>query len=323
MLNQFRSRSNCETEAKFIQGRIHSVERNLAEFCNIFAQYSRKAARLRDKGDEIAKLVLNFAETESINKSLAVGLENFADCFSLLGDYADLRVSTIDEKVVGELGKYQDICKHAKEEVKDIYSARDKEVARRRQLDRLRERNPRNRQQIIQAETDLVKATAEVSKSIHSLEDKTNSFEKQKLHDIKSILLDFVTVEIGFHAKCLEILTKAYNNVESINEESDLEEFKKSLRIPDTIHHKTMRKSSIFRSSSSLASLGVIFSSNHNKKKPGIPNPREKLSKSEDTLDSMKHSLSESAEEEDSDSEETVTSSDDKNSPTLVRKFRK
>ncbi|XP_023012346.2 CBY1 interacting BAR domain containing protein Fam92 isoform X1 [Leptinotarsa decemlineata] len=333
MLNQFRSRSNCETEAKFIQGRIHSVEKNVAEFCSTFAQYSRKAARLRDKGDEIARLVLNYAETENINKSLAVGLESFADDISIIGDYADMRVRMIDEKVVGEFAKYEDICKHAKDKVRDIYSARDKEVARRRQLDRLRERNPRNRQQIIQAETDLVKATAEVSKSIHNLEDKTNAFEKQKLHDIKSILLDFLTVEIGYHAKCLEILTKAYNDVESINEESDLEdfqkirgkigsEFKKSLRIPDTIHHKTVRKSSIFRSSGSLGSLGTIFSSTQNKKTPGIPNTKEKLSKSEDTLDSLKHSITES-EEDDSNTEEYGSSSDNRNSPTLVRKFRK
>lgn len=74
----------------------------------------------------------------------------------------------------------------------------------------------------MQAETELVKATAEVSKTIHSLEEKTNNFERQKLHDIKSILLDFITIEIGYHAKVLEIFTKAFNDIEHINEESDL-----------------------------------------------------------------------------------------------------
>ncbi|CAH1117778.1 unnamed protein product [Phaedon cochleariae] len=325
MLNQFHARNNCETEAKFIQGRIHSVERNVGELCNIFAQYSRKAARLRDKGDELAKFTLQYAETESISKSLAAGLEGFAESVSIISDYEDMRVHEIDSKVVSEFAKYEDICKNAKEEVKGIYSARDKEMTRRKQLDRIRDRNPRNRQQIIQAETELVKATAEVSKSIHSLEDKTNSFEKQKLHDIKSILLDFITIEIGYHSKCLEVLTKAYNEVDSINEESDLEEFKKSLRIPDTIQYKSSRTSSLFRSSNSLGSLGMIFSSTHNKRTPGIPSiSKEKLSKakSEDTLDSMKNSISESEEENESESEENATSSDNKNSPIVIRKFR-
>lgn len=117
--------------------------------CHVFAQYSRKVARVRDKGDEIAKVALNYAETEIINRSLAVGLENFADSISTLSDYGDVRVQLIDNKVVKEFSRYEDICKHVRDEVKDIYSARDKEINRKRQLDRIRERNPRNRQQIV------------------------------------------------------------------------------------------------------------------------------------------------------------------------------
>lgn len=68
---------------------------------------------------------------------------------SSISDYGDVRVKNIDKKVVDGLSKYESICKHAKEEVKQIYFARDRELARKRQLDRLRERNPRNRQQIV------------------------------------------------------------------------------------------------------------------------------------------------------------------------------
>ena len=138
-----------EQEAKFVQDRIVSVERTVAELCHVFAQYSRKAARLRDKGDEIAKITLEHAETENINKSLSLALENFADCISLLSSYGDLRVQNIETKVIKEFGRYEDICKHAKDEVKQIYNAREKEIARKRQLERIKERNPRNRQQIV------------------------------------------------------------------------------------------------------------------------------------------------------------------------------
>lgn len=68
---------------------------------------------------------------------------------SLISDYGDVRVKNIDKKVVEGLGKYEAICKHAKDDVKQIYFSRDRELARKRQLDRLRERNPRNRQQIV------------------------------------------------------------------------------------------------------------------------------------------------------------------------------
>ncbi|KAJ8973593.1 hypothetical protein NQ317_010030, partial [Molorchus minor] len=313
-----------EVEAKFIQDRIQSVERHIANFCQTFAQYSRKIARVRDKGDEIAKITLNYAESENINKSLALGLENFADCLSAIGDYGNMRTQSVDSKVVAEFARYEDICKHVRGEIKDIYSAREKEINKKRQLDRTRERNPRNRQQIIQAETDLVKATAEVSKTIHNLEEKTNTFERQKLHDIKFILLDFICIEVGYHAKALEVLTKAYNEIESINEESDLEEFKKSLRLPDTIHHQSPgHKRHLFKSTGSLGSLGAIFSSTHNKKTPGIPSSTQNFqqSKSEETLDSMKHSISDTSDASESENEDSSenNSSDEKYSPAITR----
>jgi hypothetical protein len=58
---------------------------------------------------------------------------------------------------------------------------------------------------------------------LRNLDEKSTEFEKQKLHDIKSILLDFVSVEMGYHARALEVLTNAYKGISSIDEEADLE----------------------------------------------------------------------------------------------------
>lgn len=68
-----------------------------------------------------------------------------------------------------------------------------------------------------------MKASAEFSKTLRNLDEKSTEFEKQKLHDIKSILLDFVSVEMGYHARALEVLTNAYKGISSIDEEADLE----------------------------------------------------------------------------------------------------
>lgn len=75
----------------------------------------------------------------------------------------------------------------------------------------------------IQAETELVKASAEFSRNLQNMAGKSVEFEKQKLHDIKSIFLDFVTIEMGYHAKALEVLTSAYKSINTINEDTDLE----------------------------------------------------------------------------------------------------
>lgn len=75
----------------------------------------------------------------------------------------------------------------------------------------------------MQAESDLIKATAEVSRSMQNLEEQTTTFERQKLHDIKNIILDFITTEIGYHAKILEVMTNAYQEIDSIEEDTDLQ----------------------------------------------------------------------------------------------------
>ncbi|KAL1512946.1 hypothetical protein ABEB36_002445 [Hypothenemus hampei] len=354
MLNSFRPKSNCEEEAKFLQDRILSVEKNFAQLSHVFGLYSRKVASLRDRGDEVAKTILTFSNGESINKSLSAGLDDFADSISSLNDFGDVRAHALNVRVVEELSKYEEICKRVKEEVKDIFAAREREVQRKRQLDRIRDRNPRGRQEIMQAETELVKATAELSKTIHTIEDRSSSFERQKLHDLKSILLDFIAIEMGYHARALEILTKSFKCINDINEESDLQdfqktqgkmdvEFKKSLRLPASMHHhrhSPSRRNSLFRSTQSLGSLGTVLST-PKKRIPGILHSKGKLNKSEETLDSMKcsvesESVSDSQEEDDTnESDQNVVknispvkterhskkshSEDDDNSPVVVR----
>jgi hypothetical protein len=56
-----------------------------------------------------------------------------------------------------------------------------------------------------------------------SLEEQIDMFEKKKLHDIKSLLLAFVTVELSFHSKAVELFTKAYQEIADIDEDEDLE----------------------------------------------------------------------------------------------------
>lgn len=69
----------------------------------------------------------------------------------------------------------------------------------------------------------MVKAKAEVSRTVHGLEEKVTQFERQKLHDVKGILLDFVAIEIGYHAKALEQLTVAFKYINAIDEDADLD----------------------------------------------------------------------------------------------------
>lgn len=75
----------------------------------------------------------------------------------------------------------------------------------------------------------MVKAKAEVSRTVQALEEKVTQFECQKMHDMKTILLDFIAIEIGFHAKALEQLTAAFKDIRAVDEDSDLDVITKFL----------------------------------------------------------------------------------------------
>ncbi|XP_076635747.1 CBY1 interacting BAR domain containing protein Fam92 [Colletes latitarsis] len=293
-----RSRSQSsvwEHEAKFVQDRISNVEKHFAELCTTFAAYTRKAARLRDKGDEIAKAIQAYAQSETVNRSLTNGLTNFSATLSVIGDYRDAEVQRFDAKIIAPLSQYSTICKHARDDVKNTFTARDKELTRKRHLDRLRERNPRNKQMISQAESELVKASVEVSRVVKGLEEQIDSFEKRKLHDLKTVLLDFVVIQLSFHSKTLELLTKAYQDIAEIDEAKDLEdfqvtrgnmngEFRETMRVPDSIARLTTVGRTSFRQAYSLTNLASRFASSP-------MSPQNMGSRTADSIDSTKSSL--------------------------------
>ncbi|XP_076669186.1 CBY1 interacting BAR domain containing protein Fam92 isoform X5 [Andrena cerasifolii] len=328
MLRSRSQNSVWEQEAKFVQDRISNVEKHFAELCTAFATYTRKAARLRDKGDEVAKVIQAYAQSETVNRSLATGLTNFSATLSVISDYRDAEVQRFDAKIIAPLSQYAMICKHARDDVKNTFSARDKELTRKRHLDRLRERNPRNRQMISQAESELMKASVEVSRVVKGLEEQIDSFEKRKLHDLKTVLLDFVVIELSFHAKTLELLTKAYQDIAEIDEAKDLEDFqtirgnmnggfREMVHVPDAVARLSTVGRTSFRQAYSLTSLASRFTSS--------PMISQKLAnRTTESIDSAKSSLktnsSESVQiEEYGDSSEESESESIKEKPVRTR----
>ncbi|CAG4943910.1 unnamed protein product [Colias eurytheme] len=252
-----------EQQAKFILDRITNVEKNFGELCVGFGDYTRKTARLRDMGDELAKIIKEYANNELVNKSLSAGLDNLSLTLTAIEEYRNCAVQRLEAKVIGELCQYENICKHAREELKHTMSVREKEMARKKVLDKARERQPFNRQQVTYAESELLKASAEMSRTAKGLSELTEFFERRKLQQLKGLLTDFVMVEMTFHSRAVELLTVAYRQIGDINDKADLEllitglseqedqtNFKRKLRSPE----KPV-STGISARSSSLASL--------------------------------------------------------------------
>ncbi|XP_063499510.1 CBY1-interacting BAR domain-containing protein 1 isoform X6 [Symphalangus syndactylus] len=220
-------RRNAQT--KQLQTAVSNVEKHFGELCQIFAAYVRKTARLRDKADLLVNEINEYAATETPH--LKLGLMNFADEFAKLQDYRQAEVERLEAKVVEPLKAYGTIVKMKRDDLKATFTARNREAKQLTQLERTRQRNPSDRHVI--AETELQRAAMDASRTSRHLEETINNFERQKMKDIKTIFSEFITIEMLFHGKALEVYTAAYQNIQNIDEDEDLEVFRNSLYAPD------------------------------------------------------------------------------------------
>uniref|UniRef100_A0A3Q1GXP8 CBY1 interacting BAR domain containing 1 n=1 Tax=Acanthochromis polyacanthus TaxID=80966 RepID=A0A3Q1GXP8_9TELE len=247
-----------DSQTRRIQENITNVEKHFGDMCQLFAAYVRKTARLRDKADLLVREIGLYADTETPN--LKRGMKQYADHLAKIQDYRQAEVERLEAKVIEPLKSYGAVVKRKREDLKATQSARDREAKQMAQLERTRQRNPSDRQII--AESELQRATMDATRTTKQLEETIDEFEKQKIQDIKKVFSEFVTVEMSFHAKALEVYTLAYQSIQSVDEEADLEVFRSSLHPPD--YHSRLdivranSKTSLDRTGSFLSTSGTL-----------------------------------------------------------------
>ncbi|XP_003977600.1 CBY1-interacting BAR domain-containing protein 1 isoform X1 [Takifugu rubripes] len=283
-----------DNQTRKIQENINNVEKHFGEMCQMFAGYVRKTARLRDKADLLVKEIGVYADLETPN--LKRGMKEFADHLAKVEDYRQAEVERLEARVIEPLKSYGAIVKRKREDLKTTQSARTRETKQMAQLERTRQRNPSDRQIISQAESELQRATMDATRITRQLEETIDEFERQKIRDIKKIFGDFVTVEMAFHAKALEVFTLAYQSIQNVDEEEDLEVFRSSLHPPDYLSRldivRANSKTSLDRTGSFLGTSGTL-----QQQRASLRQMRREEEEEEEDEDE--------SEEEDDDEEET------------------
>lgn len=249
-----------DNQTRRIQENITNVEKHFGQMCQLFAAYVRKTAKVRDKADLLVQEIGLYADTET--PSLKRGMKQYADHLAKIQDYRQAQVERLESKIIEPLKSYGAVVKRKREDLKTTQSARDREAKQMAQLERTRQRNPSDRQIISQAESELQRATMDATRTTKQLEETIDEFERQKIQDIKKIFCEFVTVEMSFHAKALEVYTLAYQSIQSVDEEEDLEVFRSSLHPPDYQSRldivRANSKTSLDRTGSFLNSSGTL-----------------------------------------------------------------
>ncbi|XP_041779124.1 protein FAM92A-A-like isoform X2 [Anopheles merus] len=342
----------CDEQTKFILERISTVEKHFGELCGAFAEYTRKVSRMRDKTDELAHTTQDYCDTEKLHPTLAGALFSMAKAVTLLGDFHDARVKRLEAKIVSELAQYETVCKHCKEDLKEALLVRDKDLAKRKQLEQSKSRNGRLKRNT--NDTEIIKSNLEVEKALKEIEHQVERFEKQKLHDLKELLLSFVLIELKMHTQAVEVLSATYQDISDIDESKDLQQFKKILQqdtVPDRYFLQRIKSQSMGALNATLAGFNTgrknkSLSSNSlnssqeqeeqeivtesseqqrtQKKGATVSRRSNKTSiQSVDSLDTLKRNLSSdsesTSEEDDTEDSETLT---DENTDTPIKTIK-
>uniref|UniRef100_A0A4W2HHK6 CBY1 interacting BAR domain containing 2 n=1 Tax=Bos indicus x Bos taurus TaxID=30522 RepID=A0A4W2HHK6_BOBOX len=213
-----------DSQVRVMEDTVTNAEKSFGQFCSLLAAYTRKTARLRDKADQLVKQLIDFANTE--NPEMRATLRNFAEDLAKVQDYRQAEVERLETKVVNPLKLYGVQIKQTRAEIKKFKSVRNNEIKQLEKLEKLRQKSPSDRQTIGQAETSVQRASVDASRTSHQLEETVDTFQKQKLKDIQKIFSDFVTIEMVFHAKAVEVYSSAFQTLESYDLEKDLEDFR-------------------------------------------------------------------------------------------------
>uniref|UniRef100_A0A8D2LDZ9 Family with sequence similarity 92 member B n=1 Tax=Varanus komodoensis TaxID=61221 RepID=A0A8D2LDZ9_VARKO len=208
-----------DTQVRIIENTVSNAEQYFGRFCSLMAAYTRKTAKLRDKADLLVKQLLDYANTES--PELRTTVKNFAEELARVQDYRQAEVERLEVKVVEPLKVYGMLIKQTRADIKKFNNARKNEMKQLQQLEKIRLKSPSNRHVI--AESQVHKASVDASRSTQRLEETIDEFQKQKLQDIQKIFLDFISIEMVFHAKALEVYSTAFQHLKSYDMQKDLE----------------------------------------------------------------------------------------------------
>uniref|UniRef100_A0A7N8WX81 Protein FAM92B-like n=1 Tax=Mastacembelus armatus TaxID=205130 RepID=A0A7N8WX81_9TELE len=182
-----RTENPRDVQVKSMEQTVKHAEKYLGELCTLMAAYTRKTAKLRDKADLLVARLFDFSGTEG--PELQIGLKNLAEDLAMVQDYRQAQVKNT-------------VVIHASTCIIFYISVN------RRPLSCLFSNY------LCPTHLNAQKFSNSAQRRSRQVEDIVTDFQRQKLEDVKRVFTDFITVEMLFHAKALEVYTHTYHNLE-------------------------------------------------------------------------------------------------------------
>jgi len=216
-----------EQQNKVVTENIEKVENHFPQIVQDINLYTVRSAKLRDAGDLFSKSLREYATTET--PALQQGLGAFAECFAAVQDHRNALVNRLENKVVQGFTVYETRCKQARIDVRQHNSAHVKEVKEHKSYENVKSKSAQQFE-LAKAETKFKKAAEEANRSAKILNDQVSDFERQKTRDLKKVFGEFMLSEMMFYAKALEIYTRAYQEMNEIDEDESIDQLQQSMK---------------------------------------------------------------------------------------------
>ncbi|XP_012558002.1 CBY1-interacting BAR domain-containing protein 1 isoform X1 [Hydra vulgaris] len=216
-----------EQQTKVVTENIEKIENHFPQLVHDINLYTVRSAKLRDAGDNMAKSIRLYADSET--SSIKQGLGALAECFASVQDQRNALVTRLEKKVFQTFAVYDTRCKQAKVDVKKHSLAHSKELIEHKSYERVKQRSVEHFQ-LAKAETKFKKASEEAHRSAQILEEQMDDFERKKIRDLKQVFGDFMLSEMLFYAKALEIYTLGYQELMSVDEDKSIEQLHESMQ---------------------------------------------------------------------------------------------
>ncbi|KAL7750825.1 hypothetical protein RI367_003782 [Sorochytrium milnesiophthora] len=197
--------------------------------------YVRHQELLRKKALNLGNVLKKFGDRES--PTVRMALVGMADVINEMETSRKWMTDRVDTKTKMPLKLYGAICKGLKEELNSREQAIRREQDKQTALDRLQLQNSGSRHRLSQGQIELAGASHEANQSRVALSETVEKFELQKMNDIKSTLQEWMYSQMAYHARQLEILTQAMNDLASVNFEEDLDEICDKVRPREDYRH--------------------------------------------------------------------------------------
>ncbi|XP_027010668.2 CBY1-interacting BAR domain-containing protein 2-like [Tachysurus fulvidraco] len=304
-----------DAQLKSMELTISNTEKYMGQFCTLLASYTRKTAKLRDKADSLVQQMQEYASTEG--PEFRICLKNLSEDLAMVQDYRQAEVERLETRVVSPLKAYGNIVKTKRADLKRFSVDRKREIKELQSLEKIRLKNPADRQSISQAETNVQKASSNANRSSMQMEETIMDFQRQKLCDIKMIFTEFIMVEMLFHAKALEVYTHTFNNLETMDIDKDLEFFRNQIQISAPLLENSALISSVPQYLSPTPS--PLYTLTH---QPSLSNSTRISEQPKKTLTRKFHRQQEIDEEEEEEEEEEEDSYDSEEDMEQPRTFR-